>query len=59
MPLTASGQKMLDSMIKEYGPDKGKRIFYATLRKRKMKGMEGTRLEGGPTKPKPDRGLLY
>ena len=41
MPLTADGQKMMDSMVKEYGPEKGKRVFYATIRKKKMKGMEG------------------
>jgi len=41
MPLTPSGQKMMDAMVKEYGPEKGKKVFYATIRKRKMKGMEG------------------
>ena len=51
MPLTADGQKMMDAMVKEYGPEKGKKVFYATLRKKKMKGMEGVRL------PKPG-GLL-
>lgn len=47
MPLTPSGQKMMDAMVKEYGPEKGKRVFYATIRKKKMRGMEG----GGGPKP--------
>ena len=45
MPLTASGKAMKDSMAKEYGKEKGERVFYATLNKNpKLKHkMEGKR----------------
>ena len=33
MPLTSSGQKTLRSMLKQYGPKKGKRVFYASMNK--------------------------
>lgn len=31
-----SGDKVMDSMQKEYGADKGKSVFYATANKQKM-----------------------
>lgn len=40
MPLTKKGKKMMSAMKKEYGKKKGMSIFYATVKKRKMKGME-------------------
>ena len=33
MPLTEKGSKILASMIKQYGPEKGKRIFFASQNK--------------------------
>lgn len=38
MPLSESGSKVLASMQTEYGPDKGKRIFYATANKKPVLG---------------------
>ncbi len=35
MPLTKSGDKVLGSMQKEYGSEKGKRVFYASINKGK------------------------
>ncbi|MGC2429275.1 MAG: hypothetical protein WA421_19745 [Nitrososphaeraceae archaeon] len=39
MPLSkyfgGSGDKVMSSMQKEYGTDKGKQVFYATMNKRK------------------------
>jgi len=39
MPLTKSGKKVLLRLQKEYGPKKGKRIFYAMIVMRR-KGSE-------------------
>lgn len=33
MPLTKKGQKILRSMKKQYGPEKGERVFYASQNK--------------------------
>ncbi|MBU6420542.1 MAG: hypothetical protein KGL98_11050 [Gammaproteobacteria bacterium] len=33
MPLTAKGRKILQQMQKEYGPEKGKSVFYAARNK--------------------------
>ena len=42
MPLNkyfkGSGEKVMNSMQKEYGSEKGKSVFYATANKRKMTG---------------------
>jgi hypothetical protein len=38
MPLTASGQSVLTSMQRQYGPDKGERVFYATANKKPALG---------------------
>lgn len=35
MPLTESGSKVLSSMQKQYGGEKGKRVFYASINKGK------------------------
>ena len=40
VPLTKKGKKMMSSMKKQYGMKKGKSVFYATVRKKKLKGME-------------------
>jgi hypothetical protein len=41
MPLTKSGKKVLASMFKTYGKKKGESVFYASINKGKLKGMEG------------------
>lgn len=43
MPLTSKGKKILKEMKKEYGPDKGERVFYASANKGRLKGVEGKR----------------
>lgn len=35
MPLTASGRKVLRKLQRQYGKEKGTRIFYASIRMRK------------------------
>jgi len=40
VPLTKKGNKMMSSMKKQYGMKKGKSVFYATVKKKKLKGME-------------------
>ena len=40
VPLTAKGKKMMSAMKKQYGAKKAKPIFYATVKKKKLKGME-------------------
>ena len=35
MPLTKSGNKVMSSMIGEYGAKKGKAVFYASINKGK------------------------
>jgi hypothetical protein len=38
MPLTDTGNKVMSNMAKEYGPEKGKQVFYALANKRKKFG---------------------
>lgn len=40
MPLTPKGKKTLSSMQSQYGAKKGKSVFYASINKGKLKGME-------------------
>ncbi len=40
MPLTKKGKKILGAMKKTYGKSKAKNVFYATINKRKIKGVE-------------------
>lgn len=44
MPLSkyfsGSGEKVMKNMKKEYGEEKGKKVFYATANKRKKKGVD-------------------
>ena len=37
MPLTKSGKKVMSSMKKTYGKKKGKKVFYATAKKKNKK----------------------
>lgn len=41
MPLNAKGRKILANMKKEYGPKKGDAVFYASIKKGAIKGVEG------------------
>jgi hypothetical protein len=38
MPLTGKGEKILTNMKKEYGPKKGKEVFYASQNKGTITG---------------------
>ena len=40
MPLTSKGSKIMKSMTKEYGSKKGKKVFYASRNKGKIKGVD-------------------
>ena len=39
MPLTAKGKKIKAAMQKQYGKDRGERVFYATENKGAVKGV--------------------
>ncbi|HLE80173.1 MAG TPA: hypothetical protein VJA25_02650 [Dehalococcoidia bacterium] len=41
MPLTKKGRKIKAAMAAEYGAAKGKRVFYASENKGKIKGVTG------------------
>ena len=41
MPQTKKGAKIQKAMEKEYGPKKGKSVYYASIVKGKIKGAEG------------------
>lgn len=43
MPLTHKGSKIMHAMEKEYGEEKGKKVFYASKNKGTIKGVEKTR----------------
>ena len=38
MPLTEKGNKIMSAMVKEYGPEKGKQVFYASQNKGTITG---------------------
>lgn len=38
MPLTKKGEKIMKAMKKEYGAEKGKKVFYAAQNKGTIKG---------------------
>ena len=38
MPLTKKGEKIKRAMVKQYGPQKGKQVFYASQNKGTIKG---------------------
>lgn len=39
MPLTAKGRKIKSAMKKQYGKERGERVFYASERKGTIKGV--------------------
>lgn len=41
MPRTKKGKKIFSAMRKEYGPTRGKEVYYASIVKGKVKGAEG------------------
>jgi hypothetical protein len=46
MPLTPKGKKVMAAMKKEYGPEKAKRVFYASANAGKIKGVHGKSSSG-------------
>lgn len=40
MPLNKKGEKIMRSMMKEYGAKKGKEVFYASENKGRIKGIK-------------------
>lgn len=41
MPINKKGKKIMSAMKKEYGPKKGKNVFYASANKGTIKGVKG------------------
>ena len=50
MPLTKKGAKIKRAMKKQYGSEKGERVFYATRNKGTITGVD--RMKRQPTKAK-------
>lgn len=46
MPLTGKGRKILAKMSGEYGPKKGKQVFYASVNAGKITGVEPAKSRG-------------
>jgi len=46
MPLNAKGKKIKAAMEKDYGKDKGDRVFYASENKGTIKGVTATKKKG-------------
>ena len=40
MPFTPKGKKVMAAMDKEYGPEKGEKVFYASRNKGTISGVE-------------------
>ena len=40
MPLNTKGKQIIKSMKKQYGNKKGEQVFYASLNKKKIKGVK-------------------
>lgn len=52
MPITKKGTKILSAMEKEYGAAKGKAVYFSSIVKGKIKGVEGKGGKGTLTKAK-------
>ena len=52
MPQTKKGKKIESAMEKEYGTEQGKRIYFASIIKGKIKGVEGKGGKGTLAKAK-------
>ena len=46
MPLTKKGKKIKRAMVKQYGKEKGEKVFYASQNKGTIKGTHKTRKKG-------------
>jgi hypothetical protein len=44
MPLTSKGKKIMAAMVKQYGKQKGKEVFYASINKGTIEGVEETKM---------------
>lgn len=42
MPLTAKGEEILRAMEKQYGPEKGKRVLYASKNAGRITGIDAS-----------------
>lgn len=40
MPLTSKGKKVMRNMVKEYGSEKAKRVFYSMRNAKKLTGVD-------------------
>jgi ferritin-like protein len=52
MPQTKKGKEIMSAMVKEYGVEKGKEVYYASIVKGKIKGVEGKGGKGTLAKAK-------
>ena len=52
MPLTSKGRKILKQMQKEYGPEKGKQVFYAARNKGRITDVDRPSLRAQPKRRK-------
>lgn len=52
MPITKKGTKILTAMEKEYGKIKGEKIYFASIVKGNIKGVEGKNKTGTLAKAK-------
>lgn len=48
MPLTESGKKVLSEMTKKYGAERGKEVFYASIKAKKAGSEKWHEPEKGP-----------
>ena len=46
MPLTEKGRKIMRSMSKQYGPEKAKKVFYASKNKGTIRGVDKSYAKG-------------
>lgn len=46
MPMTKKGKKVMSKMMEEYGPRKGKEVFYASENKGTIKGVHKGKKKG-------------
>jgi hypothetical protein len=56
MPLSSKGEKIMSSMKEQYGPEKGKSVFYASKNAGTIKGVD--RSTGWGTTPSKNKGTI-
>lgn len=44
MPLNKKGRKIMRAMVKQYGKERAKRVFYASRNAGKISGVEGRKV---------------